>query len=191
MNVSQHWSMYAHTGRPLFPGTSTMNQLERILSLIGPPSAEDVEAIESPFAATMLEGLHKSFSRHTHNHATGASSSGLSSSDGKSRLENSSLFASCPKDAVDLLRKCLVFNPKKRITAEEALKHPYVNQFHNPSDEPTCDRVVSIPINDNTKYSIAEYRDKLYSEILRRKKELKKIAKDKAKRQQQRIVPAG
>ena len=29
-------------GRPIFPGTSTMNQLEKILELTGAPSAEDV-----------------------------------------------------------------------------------------------------------------------------------------------------
>lgn len=35
-----------------------MNQLERILELTGRPSADDVEAMKSPFAATMLESLN-------------------------------------------------------------------------------------------------------------------------------------
>lgn len=38
-------------------GTSTMNQLERIMTITGRPSAEDIEAIKSPFAATMMESL--------------------------------------------------------------------------------------------------------------------------------------
>lgn len=45
------------TGRPAFPGTSTMNQLERILDVTGPPTADDIESIKSPFANTMLESL--------------------------------------------------------------------------------------------------------------------------------------
>lgn len=45
------------TGRPAFPGTSTMNQLERILDVTGPPSQDDIESIKSPFANTMLESL--------------------------------------------------------------------------------------------------------------------------------------
>jgi mitogen-activated protein kinase 15 len=44
-------------GKPMFPGTSTMNQLDRIIEVTGRPSAEDIEAINSPFAATMLESL--------------------------------------------------------------------------------------------------------------------------------------
>lgn len=38
------------TGKPIFPGTSTMNQLDRILEVTGRPSPEDIEAVQSPFA---------------------------------------------------------------------------------------------------------------------------------------------
>merc|ERR1712130_885854 len=41
-------------GKPMFPGSSTMNQLDRIIEITGTPSPEDIEAIQSPFAATML-----------------------------------------------------------------------------------------------------------------------------------------
>ena len=42
-------------GKPMFPGTSTMNQLDKIMAVTGRPSADDIDAIKSPFAATMLE----------------------------------------------------------------------------------------------------------------------------------------
>ena len=143
-------------GRPLFPGTSTINQLERIVAVIGRPSESDVEAIGSPFAATMLDSLPSAHERE----GGGAIVPGASAA------------------ADDLLRRCLAFNPTKRITAEEALRHPYVAQFHNPSDEPACRKAVSAPIDDNTKYSIAQYREKLYATIFKRKRELKKQAKE-------------
>jgi hypothetical protein len=33
-------------------------------------------------------------------------------------------------EALDLMRKLFVFNPNLRLTASEALKHPYLKQFH-------------------------------------------------------------
>ena len=57
----------------------------------------------------------------------------------------------CSEDALDLLSRLLVFNPARRLSAAEALAHPYVAQFHAPADEPIADSVITIPINDNTK----------------------------------------
>jgi len=44
-------------GKPMFPGTSTLNQLSRLCEVSGTPTAEDIEAIDSPFAATMSESI--------------------------------------------------------------------------------------------------------------------------------------
>jgi serine/threonine protein kinase len=32
----------------------------------------------------------------------------------------------------------LAFDPRKRITAEEALAHPYLAPYHDPTDEPAA-----------------------------------------------------
>jgi len=39
------------------------------------------------------------------------------------------------EQALDLTRRMLVFNPKSRLTVEEALSHPYFKDFHNPVEE--------------------------------------------------------
>ena len=39
------------------------------------------------------------------------------------------LLVDVPADALDLLHGLLQFNPDKRLTAEQALKHPYVKRF--------------------------------------------------------------
>lgn len=62
-----------------------------------------------------------------------------------------SIFPQATRDAADLLKKLLVFDPEKRLTAAEALRHPYVANFHDPANEPRCSRPVTIPINDNEK----------------------------------------
>ena len=40
--------------------------------------------------------------------------------------------------ALDLLDRMLTFNPQKRITVEEALAHPYLEQYYDPQDEVCC-----------------------------------------------------
>ncbi|GMH42648.1 hypothetical protein BSKO_10567 [Bryopsis sp. KO-2023] len=143
-------------GKPIFPGTSTMNQLERITEITGPPTRDDLEATQSSFSATMIEGCRFTPQR-----------------------DMREIFPNASADAYDLLRKLLQFNPSNRITAEEALRHPYCQQFHNPADEPSAMRLITIPINDNTKYTIAEYRETLYTEIVRRKKEMRRKLREK------------
>ena len=36
---------------------------------------------------------------------------------------------------MELLDRMLTFNPNKRITVEEALAHPYLEQYYDPADE--------------------------------------------------------
>ena len=43
--------------------------------------------------------------------------------------------------ALELLHAMLKFNPDERITVEEALKHPYLKDFHGQMPEPLCDQL--------------------------------------------------
>lgn len=40
--------------------------------------------------------------------------------------------------------RCLTFSPRKRITVEDALAHPYLEPYHDPEDEPTA-----VPLDPN------------------------------------------
>jgi len=165
-------------GKPMFPGTSTMNQLDRVIEVTGRPSPADIEAIQSEFAATMLESLPDSEPRSLQ-----------------------SMYSNASEDAIDLLQKLLMFNPDKRITAEGALEHPYLAQFHNPDDEICCEKEIKIPIDDNKKLTVAAYREELYTSIIkvavekkekRSKKPKKKAATKKAEgAPKKKKAPAG
>ncbi|XP_077124580.1 mitogen-activated protein kinase 15 [Ranitomeya variabilis] len=134
-------------GKPLFPGTSTINQIERIMNVIPAPSQEDISAIRSDYGASVVSRMNA-----------------------RQRVPLLELLPpSCPPDAIDLLTKLLVFNPDRRLTAEEALEHPYVRRFHSAAREPALDYDVILPLDDDIQLSVAEYRNKLYEMILERK----------------------
>jgi mitogen-activated protein kinase 15 len=148
-------------GRPMFPGKSTVDQIERILDVTGYPSPAQLAACDSPYAAEMLASLHEAPQQQ------------------QPRRPLRHVLPDAPPDALDLLHKLLHFSPAQRVTAHEALRHPYVSQFHSPASEPACDRVITIPLDCNTKCGIEEYRDKLYAEIVKRKRELRRRMREK------------
>lgn len=47
-------------GKPIFPGTSTLNQIEKVIKIIGHPSKSDIDSINSTLAQTLLESMRKS-----------------------------------------------------------------------------------------------------------------------------------
>ncbi|XP_076865172.1 mitogen-activated protein kinase 15 [Brachyhypopomus gauderio] len=134
-------------GKPLFPGTSTINQIEKIMSVIPHPTPEDVTAIKSEYGASVIQRMLLR----------------------PQVLIGDLLQPSVPPDALDLLQRLLVFNPDTRLTAEEALQHPYVAKFHNPAREPSLDYDVILPVDDDVQLSVAQYRNKLYEMILEKR----------------------
>lgn len=78
-------------------------------------------------------------------------------------------YPNCDDDVLDLLKKLLVFDPEKRLTAEvlnyhsytqgklrtiscdlqEMLAHPYMAEFHLPEREPSAEAPIDIFVEDN------------------------------------------
>jgi len=134
-------------GKAIFPGKSTLNQIELIIKLIGPVTDNDMESTDSQLAWNILKSLNIK--------------------GGKSYTE---FFPNATRDSIDFVKKCLMFNPEKRMTVEQALDHPYVREFRNPEKEITLKENIVLKIDDNEKLSIKEYRDALYREIATKKK---------------------
>jgi len=136
------------SGKPVFPGTSTLNQLEKICEITGKPTEAQIQSMKSPFAVTMLDSLQYP-----------AAAKGWSS-----------VYPTATPTALDMLVKLMSFDPSQRITAMEGLRHPYCAQFHDAESEYTATTPVSIILDDNEKKATSVYRDRLYQEIGKMKK---------------------
>lgn len=103
-------------GKVLFPGKDFRHQVELICSVIGKPSEKDCQHIDSPQAKAFVDGLPD-----------------------KPATPLRSIFGdSVNPHAVDICEKLLVFDPANRMTAKEALEHPYLAEYHDPECEPTA-----------------------------------------------------
>jgi len=145
--------------KPVFPGNSTLNQLEKICEVIGKPTEKEIKEINSPFAATMLDSI----------------SDPKVITDWRTTLSKTPNVASSPQfgDALDLLDNLMQFDPTRRMMAANGLQHPYCKQFHDPDTEKdsVAKKSVDICLDDNEKKNTSVYREKLYNEITRMKKD--------------------
>ncbi|CAK4509027.1 unnamed protein product [Aphanomyces euteiches] len=99
--------------KPLFPGTDFIDQLTRVFSLLPvPPKDKRGYSVEGD-ALKFLESLPK------------CSPQALSKA-----------FRKASPEAVSLLRRLLCVNPTRRITAEQALQHPYFKTVRAQLGEP-------------------------------------------------------
>jgi hypothetical protein len=58
------------------------------------------------------------------------------------------------------LKFFIIFNKLlfSRISVEEALRHPYMADYHLPEDEPTAEQPFDIEDNNDTAKTLAEWR---------------------------------
>ena len=128
--------------RQLFPGKNYINQLQLILSVVGTPNEEYIDAVGSDRVKTYLQSLPS-----------------------KNPVELTVLFPEASPVALDLLETMLQLDPKKRISAEDALAHKYLVRYHDPKDEPVC----SPPFDFDFEKSLTtkdQLRDAIVTEIM-------------------------
>ncbi|XP_053593160.1 mitogen-activated protein kinase 15 isoform X4 [Microplitis demolitor] len=126
--------------KPLFPGSSTINQVERIMATLPPPTPQDIISVSAGYGSNLLEKI-PNISRRT--------------------LQQ--IFIGVPAKALDLIERLIVFNPNHRLTAVEALEHPYVADFHHRAHEPERGTNVIPPLRDDVQLRVEDYRNKLYA----------------------------
>ena len=129
-------------GKPLFPGKDHVHQFSIITELLGTPPEEVINTICSENTLRFVQSLPK-----------------------RERVPFTQRFPHTDPEALDLLERMLVFDVNTRITAGDALTHPYLQPYHNPDDEPVADEVFDWSFND-ADLPIDTWKVMMYSEIL-------------------------
>ena len=91
----------------MFPGKDHHHQLPTIISKLGPLPESMMRRISSPKLKSYVEAMTSCL-----------------------KIDFESMFADVSPLAVDLLKKMLVYEPNQRITAHQALKHPYLRPYY-------------------------------------------------------------
>jgi mitogen-activated protein kinase 1/3 len=94
------------SGKPLFPGRDYHHQLTLILDVLGTPTLDEFYAITTRRSRDYIRALPF-----------------------RKKKPFATLFPNANPLAVDFLTRTLTFDPKKRITVEDALAHPYLEAY--------------------------------------------------------------
>ncbi|XP_006619718.1 mitogen-activated protein kinase 15-like isoform X1 [Apis dorsata] len=151
-------------GKPLFPGSSTINQVERIMATLPPPTREDLISVSAGYGTNLLEKTPNA-----------------------PRRSLKELLPEVSEKALSLISNLIVFNPNHRLTAVEALEHPYVADFHRRSNEPERGSSVVPLLRDDVQLSVDEYRNKLYSMMDEKHRKHKNMSKSRIRRLSEHI----
>mmetsp|Transcript_9554 Transcript_9554/g.35026 ORF Transcript_9554/g.35026 Transcript_9554/m.35026 type:complete len:376 (-) Transcript_9554:233-1360(-) len=137
-----------YIGKPIFRGTSNMHQMQLLLGCFGRPTDSALENMRCNYTTTLL------------NEISPADPRGIDE-----RME----AAQAPQEAIHLAKALLDLDPSKRLTAEQAIKHPFCSMFFNPEyyervlkgANPICLR----PDCSEGKHSVEESKKQLLSLI--------------------------
>ncbi len=132
------------SNRPLFAGQNYMHQVNVICELVGTPSAEELANIPNQVAANYVRnlGFHPRKSFRT-------------------------VFPQVPPVLADFLDACIVFDPARRMTAAQAINHPFCCQadFRDPEMEEDAQTVFNFDFETTQNANAVTYRMLIAREI--------------------------
>ena len=113
-------------GQPLFPGESGIDQLVEIIKVLGTPTRDQIRTMNPNY----MEHKFPQIKPHPFN-KVGDPSNQLHSGSTKSHI--SQVFRKADNNAIDLISKLLEYTPTQRLSAIEAMAHPFFDELRDPN----------------------------------------------------------
>lgn len=154
-----------HGRKPLFPGDDYIKQMNLIFDVLGTPQSADMDFITNDKALEYIKGLKK-----------------------KPKVPFNKIYRDANPVALDLLDRMLTFNPHKRISVDEALRHPYLKALHNSKTEINCPTPFDFEF-EKVEFTRELLQDFMWDEILNFRTELRKRGFKRTKEDAKCIIP--
>ncbi|QRW17006.1 mitogen activated protein kinase [Rhizoctonia solani] len=138
--------------KPMFKGKDYVDQLNIIIDILGTPDEETLQRIGSVKAQAYIRSLPV-----------------------KEQKPFKSLFPQADDLALDLLSKMVTFDPAKRLTVLEALKHPYLEAYHDEDDEPECESKYEHWKEIEKLETIDQFRTAIWNEVEEFRREVREM----------------
>nr|NP_001071750.1 c-jun N-terminal kinase [Ciona intestinalis]BAE06525.1 c-jun N-terminal kinase [Ciona intestinalis] len=141
-------------GQVLFPGNDHIDQWNKITEQLGTPSEDFINKLQ-PTVRNYV--LNRPFQRGHPIHRLFPDSLFPADSESNGRLRSS--------QARDLLAKMLVVDPIGRITVDDALQHPYIKIWYDPSEVEGPGPKVDGGSIDEVDYSVEKWKEVIWTEV--------------------------
>lgn len=130
--------------KPIFPGTTTQEQLDLIIGVLGSPESSELSKIPNEKCRKFIRGLPKT--------------------EGQPFQQ---VVPSLSPEALDLLSKMMRWDPESRLTVYEAIEQPYLEKWHCPDDEPVCSPLDTSAFEfERRKINLGVLREEIFREVL-------------------------
>lgn len=144
-------------GRPLFKGKDYVDQLNKILDVLGTPEEDVINRIGSDKAQHYIRSLPV-----------------------KKAVPLWKLLPTADVQALDLLQKMLSFDPSARISVPDALAHPWLASYHEETDEPDCPTAFEKWRDIEKLETLEDFKKALWEEIEDYRMEVRGITREPA-----------